>query len=295
MENILKRINNNRILLSDGAMGTMLMSKGLEPGDCPEKFNIDRPDVLKEIALEYLEAGADLIQTNTFGASPMKLKDYNEENNTELINKNAVEAVKSVVKGNAYINASVGPSGKILYPFGDVTEEKIYENFHTQVKYLIEAGADIICIETMTDINEAVTAITASKDINKNIPVIATMTFDSTPNGFFTMMGVSIEKACTELKKAGADIIGSNCGNGITNMILIAKEFKKYSDLPIIIQSNAGIPVLQNGKTFFPDNPQDMVKGVGELIKSGVNIIGGCCGTTPEYIFEFRKAIDNYS
>jgi 5-methyltetrahydrofolate--homocysteine methyltransferase len=292
MQNILSRIKSGEILLSDGAMGTMLMSKGLKSGECPEVFNLVRLDILKEIAQAYLDAGADLIQTNTFGASPIKLAFYGLEGKTEEINRNAVLAVKEIVAGKAYVNASVGPSGKMIYPLGELTQDLLFDNYFRQIKALISAGADVISIETMTDILEAVLAVKAAKQINKDIPVIASMTFEKTKRGYYTIMGVTIAKATEELKNAGADIIGSNCGYGILNMIEIAEEFRKCSDLPVIIQSNAGVPGIQNGNLIFPESNEFMSSRIKGLVDSGVSIIGGCCGTTPEYISAFRKELN---
>ncbi len=292
MQNILSRIKSGEILLSDGAMGTMLMSKGLKSGDCPESFNLDNPELLKEIAQTYLDAGADLIQTNTFGASPLKLADYKLEDKTEEINGIAVTVVKQIVEGKAYVNASVGPSGKMIYPLGELTQDQLYDNYVRQISALINSGADIISIETMSDILEAVLAVKAAKEIKNDIPVIASMTFEKTKRGYYSIMGVTIPKAAEELKNAGADIIGSNCGYGILDMIDIAKEFRKYSDLPLIIQSNAGLPEIKNGNLIFPETEKFMSSHIRELIDAGVSIIGGCCGTTPVYISAFRKELD---
>ncbi len=294
MKSILNRIKNNEILVADGAMGTMLFARGLKPGEPPESVNLKNPEILEEIAQAYLNAGADIIQTNTFGASALKLSDYGLDEKTEDINRIAVERVRKVVGNKAYISGSCGPSGKLLKPFGDTEPDDIYQSFKRQMKSLMNAGVDLICIETMTDLNEAVLAIKAVKSISFEIPIMTTMTFDETPRGFYTIMGVNIENAVKGLQKAGADIIGSNCGNGIENMIKIAREFKKLTTLPIIIQSNAGIPEMKDGKLIYSETPEFFGKKAKELIDAGVSIIGGCCGTTPEYIRAIRKVVDNY-
>ncbi len=294
MKSILKRIKKNKILAGDGAMGTMLFQRGLKPGEPPESVNLKNPEILEEIAQAYLDAGADIIQTNTFGASPLKLSDYGLEDKTEEINRIAVEGVRKVVGNKAYVSGSCGPSGKLLKPFGDTEPDDIYQSFKRQMKALINTGVDLICIETMTDLNEATLAIKAAKSISPEIPIMTTMTFDETPRGFYTIMGVSIEAAVVGLQKAGADIIGSNCGNGIENMIKIAREFKKLTILPIIIQSNAGIPEIREGKLFYSETPEFFAEKTKELIDAGVSIIGGCCGTTPDYIRAIRKVVDNY-
>ncbi|MCK4224291.1 MAG: homocysteine S-methyltransferase family protein [candidate division Zixibacteria bacterium] len=292
MESLLKRLKNGEILVADGAMGTMLFDYGLKPGEPPESFNLTRSEVLEEIARLYLDAGADIIQTNTFGASPLRLSLYSLDDKTEEINRNAVLAVRKVVGDRAYISASCGPSGRLLKPYGDTEPEEIYNSFVRQMNALISAGVDAICVETMTDLTEATLAIRAAKTVSPSTPVMATMTFDPTPKGFYTVMGTSIEDAAQGLKEAGADVIGSNCGNGIENMIKIAKEFKRYSQLPIIIQSNAGIPEMQGDKPVYPETPEFMAEKAKELVSSGVSIIGGCCGTTPEHVRAIRKMVD---
>lgn len=293
MESILERIKKGEILIADGAMGSLLMAraKDLIKGKCPEVINLSRPDVLEEVASLYLEAGADIVQTNTFGGSPLKLSDYSLDEKTEEINRAAVQAVKKVVEAKAYVSASCGPSGKMLKPYGNVDPDSMYDNFCRQLKVVIESGADIVCVETMLDVQEAVLAIKAAKSISASIPVMAAMTFDKTPRGFFTMMGVNIEKAAGELEDAGADIIGSNCGNGIENMILIAKEYKKHTSLPIIIQSNAGLPEMKDDVVVYPETPEFMAEKSKELAAAGVSIIGGCCGTTPDHIRAMGQVI----
>lgn len=294
MKNILNRIKNGEILVADGAMGTMLFQKGLKPGEPPESVNLKNPEYLEEIAQAYLDAGADIIETNTFGGSPLKLADYGLKDKTEEINRIAVERVRKVVGNKAFISGSVGPSGKMLKPYGDTESKEIYQSFERQMRSLVNSGIDLLCIETMIDLHEATLAIKAVKNFSPDMPIMATMTFDETPRGFYTIMGVCIRDAVIGLKEAGADIIGSNCGNGIENMIKIAHEFKKLTTLPIIIQSNAGIPKMKEGKLMYSETSEFFGEKAKELIEAGVSIIGGCCGTTPEYIRTIRKVVDNY-
>jgi 5-methyltetrahydrofolate--homocysteine methyltransferase len=292
MKNLLERIKKGEIFVADGAIGTMLFDYGLKPGEPPESFNLNRPEVLEEIAGLYLDAGADVIQTNTFGASPLRLASYSLEDKTEDINRSAVLAVRKVVKDSAYVAASCGPSGKILKPYGDTEPEEIYQSFIRQIKAIVETGVDAISIETMTDLTEASLAVKAAKAVSPSTPVTAAMTFDPTPKGFYTVMGVSVQDAAKELKEAGADIIGSNCGNGIENMIKIASEFKQHSNLPLIIRSNAGLPKMQGDKPTWPETPEFMAQKAEKLISLSISIIGGCCGTTPEHIRAIRKMVD---
>ena len=295
MRNLLDRIKGAEILVGDGAMGTMLMQAGLKAGECPEKINLERPQILEKIARLYLEAGADIIQTNTFGGSPLKLAQYSLEDKTEKINAAAVRAARSVAGAGAFVSASCGPCGRLLKPYGDTDSQEVYNCFKRQIRALVVEGVDMICIETMTDLKEATLAIKAAKSISQSTPVAATMTFDPTPNGFFTIMGVGIEQAATGLADAGADIVGSNCGNGIENMIKIAEEFKKYTSLPVMIQSNAGLPVMKGENPTYPETPEFMAEGCKRLLKIGVNIIGGCCGTTPDHIAAFKKVVDDFN
>ncbi len=294
MVHIIDRIKRGDVLISDGAIGTMLMKEGLKPGDCPEKINLEKPEVLEKIAGLYHAAGADIIQTNSFGGSPLKLAYYSLDDKTEEINKSAVNAVKRGTGGNSYISGSCGPCGQLIRPYGDIEPETVFDNFKRQTEILINAGVDLITIETMTDLTEVSLAINASKSVSESIPVAATMTFDLTPKGFFTIMGTNIQDAVEGMIDAGADIIGSNCGNGIENMILIAEEFKKYSSVPLMIQSNAGLPVLKGDESVYPEIPEFMAEKCKRLLEIGISIIGGCCGTTPEHVAEIVKVVDEF-
>ena len=293
MISVLERIHKGEVLVADGAMGTLLFAHGLAGGKCPEEYNLTHPDILESIARQYLDAGADIVQTNTFGGSPLKLGQYGLADQAATINRLAVEAAKRAVAGNAYVSASCGPSGKLLKPYGDTEPAAMKEGFLVQMQALIAAGADLVCVETMTDLQEAELAVAAAREISADIPIMATMTFDPTPRGFYTVMGVTIEAAAKRLEAAGATIIGSNCGNGIEKMIEIAREFKQHTSLPVIIQSNAGVPELRDGKPFYPETPEFMGQKTVALMEAGVAIVGGCCGTTPDHIRAIRAAVDN--
>jgi len=292
MQPFRERLARPGVLLADGAIGTLLLQRGLKAGECPERMSLERTEVLEEIARSYLEAGAEILQTNTFGGSPLKLAAYGLDGRTEEVNARAVAAVRRAVGDRAYVCGSCGPSGRILEPYGDASAELVSDSFRRQMKALIAEGVDLICVETMTDLSEAVLAVRAARSLSASVPVCATMTFDSTPRGFFTIMGTSIEQAAGGLDGAGADIIGSNCGNGIENMISIAREFLKHTTLPILIQSNAGIPKLKDGVPVFPESPEFMAEKGRAMAAMGVKILGGCCGTTPGHIAAMRRMID---
>jgi 5-methyltetrahydrofolate--homocysteine methyltransferase len=295
LESILKNISDGKIFVADGAMGSMLMQKGLQAGECPEQLNLHDPEIVKEVAQLYFQSGADIIQTNTFGGTPLKLSDYSLEEKCSEINKAAVQIVNSVTGGKAYISGSCGPTGKMLEPFGEMSEEEAFDNFKLQTAALIDAGADMLCIETMIDLNESLIAIKAARSNSQAIPIAATLTFNKTPAGFVTIMGNNIDTVSKSLIDYGADIIGSNCGNGIDNMVEIANEFRNISNHPLLIQANAGIPDIVDGTTTYPETPEFFVARVNALIDAGVSIIGGCCGTTPEHIRQIKNAVKSLS
>jgi 5-methyltetrahydrofolate--homocysteine methyltransferase len=294
MRPFLDRIAAGETLCGDGAWGTQLMARGLKPGDSFERLNLDRPEVLAEIAALYIAAGADLVTTNTFGASPLNLAAHGLDDRTEEINRTAVEAIRPVTIDRALVSGSVGPTGKILAPYGDADPTEVADGFSRQIGALVSAGADLICIETMMDVEEARIAVAAARSVSRTIPVMATMTFNATPRGFFTTMGTTVEQSCAILTDAGADLIGSNCGNGMHVMVELAAEFAEHASVPIVIQANAGLPENRGGELHYPESPDDMASRVGELMDLGVAIIGGCCGTGPEHIRAIRAAIDRH-
>jgi 5-methyltetrahydrofolate--homocysteine methyltransferase len=208
------------------------------------------------------------------------------------INAGAVRAVRRAVGDRAFVAACSGPSGNVLKPYGDTDPHEAYDSYIKQMEVLTGAGVDCIFIETMIDLTEAQLAVKATKEVSPSTPVMTTMTFDPTPRGFYTIMGVSIEQAAAGLQDAGADVVGSNCGNGIENMVKIARRFRECTDLPLIIQSNAGLPETKDGVTVYGETPEFMAVKAGELVDCGVSIIGGCCGTTPQHIAALRKMID---
>jgi 5-methyltetrahydrofolate--homocysteine methyltransferase len=291
MKDLRTRLAAGDVLVGDGAWGTMLMAHGVRPGEAPESLNLTQAGVIEEIASLYVEAGADLITTNTFGGSPARLRQFGLDGQTEAVNRAAVEAVRRAAKGRAYTSASVGPSGHLMKPYGEADPADIGAGYERQIRALAEAGADLLCIETMTDLAEAVVAVRAAKSVAPDLPVIATMTFETTRRGFFTVMGVSVEQAVRGLSEAGADILGSNCGNGSVTMVAIAREFRALTGLPIAIQPNAGLPEPLDGSLVYPETPEFMAEQARGLLAAGVAIIGGCCGTTPAHVRALRGIV----
>jgi len=291
MRDIRTRLAAGDVLVGDGAWGTLLQVHGVRPGEPPESLNLTRPDVIEKVASLYLEAGADLITTNTFGGSPARLRQFGLEGQTEAVNRAAVEAVRRAAHGRAYTSASVGPCGHLMKPYGDVDPADIAAGFERQIRALADAGADLVCIETMTDLAEALLAVRAARAVAPDLPVMATMTFEQTRRGFFTVMGASIEQAARALGEAGADIVGSNCGNGSPTMVAVAREFRALTERPIAIQPNAGLPESRDGALVYPETPEFMAEQARELLAAGVAIIGGCCGTTPDHVRAWRAVV----
>lgn len=281
----------NNILLSDGATGTFLQSKGLEPGGCPELMNVEKEEAVIEMADKYFKSGSDFVLTNTFGGSPFMLKKYGYEDKVEEFNKKGAMIAKSVCPSEKFVFGSIGPTGEFIEPLGNVTEKEMSNGFERQINGLLEGGVDGIIFETQMAIEELVLGIKTAKKLT-NLPIIGSMVFDKGPRGFFTMMGIPPKKAAEDIYNAGGDIVATNCGNGSEIMVDLVKELKEFSKLPVMVQSNAGIPKIENKKVIYDESPEFMIKNYQKFIDIGISIIGGCCGTTFDHIKGFRNLIN---
>ncbi len=282
-QGILTRLGAGEILLLDGATGTYLQDRGLEPGGSPEMMNAESPDIVQQMAANYFAAGADMVLTNSFGGSKFMLQKYGVGDRVQELNRLAAEHASSVAPMGKFVVGSVGPTGEFMEPLGEVSEQEMYDAFAMQITSLAEGGADAIVIETQMAIEEATTAVRAARE-NTELVVMSTMVFDKGPRGYFTMMGVTPERAVAELSEAGAHIVGTNCGNGIVKMLELGAIMRAVTDDLLIIQSNAGIPSIIKGEICYPESPEFMAENYAKLAEMPINVLGGCCGTDPEHI-----------
>ena len=278
-----ERLKTKGLLVADGAWGTEMAKLGLVPGEAPELWNLERPDDVRALAAGYVEAGADIVLTNTFGGSPLKLAKSGLAEKTEEINRRGVELSLEASGGRALVFASIGPSGEFMAPLGTTTEVEMVAQFARQARAIAEAGADGVVLETMTDLGEAQAALRAVREVC-NLPAVVSMTFDHGPRGFATMMGVQPGQAAETLQTAGADVVGANCGAGIVDMVEVARLMHEGTSLPLWCKPNAGLPQLVDGQTVYRETPEEMVKHLPLLVEAGACIVGGCCGTTPEHV-----------
>ncbi len=284
MQTISALVSQGRTLLSDGAWGTFLQRKGLAPDECPELWCLThRADVL-DIARSYVEAGADVIETNSFGGSRISLARHGLAERAAAINQAAAAISREAAGPERHVLGSIGPTGVILMT-GDATEADLYAAFSEQAQALERGGADAACIETMSALDEACLAIRAARE-NTRLEIVCTFTFERTKAGAYrTMMGVSPTDMAHAVLAAGAHVLGANCGNGMAQMIDIAREIRAAApEAPILVQANAGLPVYADGAARFPETPDEMALLLPELLRAGVNVVGGCCGTTPDHI-----------
>ena len=290
----LERLATGEVLLADGAMGTEVRERSSDTVACPEALNLEAPELVQGIYRDYLEAGADIIETNTFGGNRFRLAQHGLEGKLQEINRRAVELAREIVPAERFVAGSIGPTGEMLAPFGTMHEQEAFDAFAEQAEALATAGVDVLFIETMMALEEIEIAIEAVR-AKTALPVIASMTFELGKAGLRTMWGVEVPQMVQRLGKSGADVIGSNCGRGFDEMIEVIRAMRPLTEMPIIAQSNAGIPVTEGGQSVYKETPEVIAPRAQELLDLGVNILGGCCGTTPEHIRKMRELVDAHN
>jgi 5-methyltetrahydrofolate--homocysteine methyltransferase len=287
-----------RPLLGDGAMGTQLMLAGLEQGSCGEAWNLTHPERVLAIQRRYAEAGSDCILTNTFGGSRIMLNRHSQAGKVEAVNRAGVEIAREAFQGRGgFVIGDIGPFGGLMEPYGDFLEADVRDAFEEQATALVAAGADAVIVETQTSLEELGLGIGAAKRAGAPC-IIGSMAYDVTLDGstFRTMMGIDPERAAQFMEERGADIVALNCGTGMDMQRArqAVERYRKVTSLPVMVQPNAGQPKLVNMQVLYDETPDQMVQGMTPLLEAGTNIIGACCGSTPEHIRAFRMAMDEY-
>ena len=282
-----------KTLVSDGAMGTILQERGLVDGGAPELWNVDRPEEIEAVLEAYASAGARFITTNTFGGTRGRLALHGLETRVEELNKAGAEVARRVAirHPGTFVMGDIGPSGDLMEPMGVLTMESATEIFAEQIRGLVAGGIDAILIETMSDLSEVEAAVQAAQEVAPNLPIIATMSFDT---NLRTMMGVKPAQAVKTLADLGVRIIGANCGRGVDEMRQIAREMveARPEGIFIIAQSNAGMPKLVGDTFVYQGTPDEMGKFALEMQELGVNIIGSCCGSSPAHTAAIASAVN---
>ena len=288
MHTLIQQFVTQGLTLTDGAWGTEFQARGLEAGECPDVWNLTHPERVEQVARAYVEAGSQVILTNTFQANRLALAGHGHASQVDEINRRGVEISQRAAAGRAYVFASLGPSGKLLM-MGEVSEEDLRAAYTEQTQALARAGADALIFETMSDLAEAKVGVQAARATG--LPVIVSLAFDSGKNHDRTMMGVTPEEAAAELTAVGADVIGANCGQGTENYAPLAKRLHDATGLPLWIKPNAGLPELVDGRAQYKTTPEEFARHTAALVAAGASFLGGCCGTNPDFIRALHFAL----
>ena len=275
-------------VITDGAWGTQMQARGLPIGECPDAWNLSHPEIVEEIPRSYVEAGSRVILTNTFRGNRVALEAAGLADRVIELNREGAAISRRAAGNDAVVFGSIGPSGKMLC-MSEISPEELRDVFAQQAAALAEGGAHAIVIETMGDLAEATLAVDACRPTG--LPIVACMCFDSGAERDRTMMGVTPEQAARGLSEAGADVVGANCGQGIDGFFTISRRLMAACDLPVWIKANAGIPKVIDGDIIYETAPEQFASRAAELVNAGVSFIGGCCGTSPEFIAALSRKL----
>jgi methionine synthase I (cobalamin-dependent) len=289
MRGLIEELLRSGPVVTDGAWGTELQACGLSVGEFPDLWNLEHRDRVLQVAQAYVEAGSQVILTNTFGANRLRLAETGRAAEVPAINRAGVEISRQAAGTRARVFASMGPTGKMLMS-EEVMADEVLAAFTEQAGALAEAGADALVVETMCDLEEAKLAIQAARHAGR--PVVACMVFDSGKEKDRTMMGSTPEQVARELEQAGADVIGANCGQGIETAVAVCRRLKAASALPVWIKPNAGLPQMDGGKVRYATGAEDFASYIPRLLEAGASFVGGCCGTSPDFIRAVRAMLD---
>jgi 5-methyltetrahydrofolate--homocysteine methyltransferase len=292
---IVERVRSGHTLVFDGGYGTMLFAAGLLNGACPELWNDTHPDVVRGIHKGYYDSGSDIVETNTFGGTRLKLNEYAIGDRTRELNDKGARLARSVMPAGGYVAGSIGPTSRLpaeYEPLGDTTDEQYFETFREQAEALAEGGVDIFAVETMMFPQEATAAVRACKAV-ADLPVMATMffQFEDLHDRDRTMWGESPAEVAKNLLAAGADVVGMNCGRGPDRAIVIIREMRAVTDAPLVAYPNAGLPITTGDSVRYELNPDEMARDYPALLDAGCNIVGACCGSDPEHIKRIAEVV----
>ncbi|MEN8098669.1 MAG: homocysteine S-methyltransferase family protein [Chloroflexota bacterium] len=275
------RLQNGDVLLADGAMGTFLMESGLPAGQPPETWNIEHPDRVAAIHQMYIDAGSRIILTNSFGGTSHKLNSAQMGHRVSELNAAAASLATQVAGDNVYVAGDLGPTGELMQPWGTLSSSEAIDAFAAQASALVEGGVDLLWVETMMDLEEAVAAVTGAQQVT-DLPIFCTLTFGAQG---YTMMGVSAKEAAERLASLNVAAIGANCGEGVDVIIPALEQMRESAPaIPLIAKPNAGLPQLVEGETVYDLGPELFAERLAELIVLGIRVVGGCCGSTPDHI-----------
>jgi 5-methyltetrahydrofolate--homocysteine methyltransferase len=293
-QSILDLLKEKKLLL-DGGFGTELIKNGFPPGFCPESWNEGKPDIVKKIHKSYYDAGSDAVLTNSFGGTTIKLQSYNLEKRCYDLNRIAATIANEVKPEGRFLGGSMGPTGKFLKPNGEYSEEEFEDAYFEQARGLTDGGVDFLLIETQYDLNEALCALRGARKTS-DVPIFLTMTFNHLPRGFFTLMGNTADQFLEAMEREGVSVVGSNCTLNSEEMVEMVKIMREKTSLPIIAQANAGKPSLsEEGEVSYSQGMDDYLRFIPQIITNGADIIGGCCGTDPDYIARMSEIVKSSS